>query len=208
MDPDRAPPAAGADRRCDRGRPGVHDADGRRGRAAAGLHREQRAAGGEHRRLMMRRGRGRRAPTWLRVAPRFCDPAAAPLRAPLGPWRTRPAVTARLLGRDGSIAATRCCSFPPASSGNARRRHGIRGTHPRSPERRAARPGEDRGGVRTERRPPRAQEHRDDGQPAAFEMRSGPTKAVAAVIAWCMTRASCAECASPCLALKPESSTF
>ena len=34
-----------------RGRPRVHDADGRRGRAAARLHREQCVAGGEYRRL-------------------------------------------------------------------------------------------------------------------------------------------------------------
>ncbi len=49
--PDRAPPAARADRRRHRGRPRVHHADGRRGGAAAGFHREQCVAGGEYRRL-------------------------------------------------------------------------------------------------------------------------------------------------------------
>jgi DNA gyrase subunit B len=49
--PHRAPPAARADRRRHRGRPRVHDADGRRGGAASGLHREQCVAGGEYRRV-------------------------------------------------------------------------------------------------------------------------------------------------------------
>ena len=61
-----APPAAGADRRCHRGRPRVHHADGRRGRAAARVHRAERAAGGEYRRLngsaALGRGGQRQAP--------------------------------------------------------------------------------------------------------------------------------------------------
>ena len=49
--PGRAPAPARPARRRDRGRPRLHDADGRRGRAAPQLHREQRAARREHRRL-------------------------------------------------------------------------------------------------------------------------------------------------------------
>ena len=48
---DRAPAAARSARRRDRGRPRLHHADGRRGRAAPQLHREQRAARRQHRRL-------------------------------------------------------------------------------------------------------------------------------------------------------------
>ena len=47
----RAPHAAGADRGRDRRRPDLHDADGRRCRAAPAVHRDQRAVRGEHRRL-------------------------------------------------------------------------------------------------------------------------------------------------------------
>ena len=48
MDPHRAPPAARADRRRDRGRSRVHDADGRRRRAAPGVHRDECVEGGEY----------------------------------------------------------------------------------------------------------------------------------------------------------------
>ena len=50
--PQRAQPAASAGGRCHRGRPRVHHAHGRRGGAAPRLHRNQRAARGEYRRVM------------------------------------------------------------------------------------------------------------------------------------------------------------
>jgi DNA gyrase subunit B len=55
--PHRAPPAARADRGRHRSRPSVHHPDGRRSRAAPRLHRDQRAAGGEYRRLRVCRAR-------------------------------------------------------------------------------------------------------------------------------------------------------